>query len=348
MKRLTFSFLTPTLGLAFLFTAWTGVMADDFYNGKTIRFVVGSAPGGGYDTYTRLIARHIGRYIPGSPATVVENMDGAGGLIAANYLYKRAVPDGQTIAVFNNANIVQKALGDPRINIDFRKLDWIGAPSVGAPMCMIMGFTGLKTLDDVLKSTKPLKMGANRAGSTGHDLPLILNQALGTRFEVISGYSGTSKIRVALQSRELDGFCSQWESMRVTARAMLDAEGNNKLIPYVMSEKWEDPEVKSLPLFKDVIKDPNKFAIYKAWADQMDFQRPLSLPPGTPKERLEVLRKALADVLKDKTLLEEAKKAKLVITHVSGEKAAKLVDEILSMPEDAKKSLSFLVRTKKS
>jgi hypothetical protein len=136
--------------------------------------------------------------------------------------------------------------------------------------------------------------------------------------------------------------------MRVTARPMLDGEGDNKLIPYVISEKWEDPEVRSLPLFKDVIKDPKKFAIYKAWADQMDFQRPLALPPGTPKARLESLRKALTDVLKDKTLVEEAKKAKLVITHVSGEKTTKLVDEILSMPEDAKKSLSFLVRTKQS
>jgi hypothetical protein len=136
--------------------------------------------------------------------------------------------------------------------------------------------------------------------------------------------------------------------MRVTARTMLDAQGDDKLIPYVMSEKWEDPEVKSLPLFKDVIKDPKKFSIYKSWAYQMEFQRPLSLPPGTPKERLEILRKALGDVLKDKTLLEEANKAKLVITHVPGEKTAKLVDDILSMPADVKQSLSFLVRTKKS
>jgi hypothetical protein len=179
-------------------------------------------------------------------------------------------------------------------------------------------------------------------------LPLILNQVLGTKFEVISGYSGTSKIRVALQSRELDGFCSQWESMRVTARSMLDAKGDNKWIPYVMSEKWEDPEVKDLPLFKDIIKDPKKLAIYKAWADQMEFQRPLALPPGTLKERLEPLRKALADVLKDKELLAEAKKSKLVITYVSGAQTEKLVDEILSMPEDAKKSLAFLVRTKKN
>ena len=219
-------------------------LGADFYQGKTLRLIVGSAPGGGYDTYTRLIARHIGHHIPGEPATVVENMPGAGGLIAANFLYKRADPDGLTIAVFNNSNVVQKALGDPRVNISFDKLGWVGAPSVGAPVCMVMGFTGLKTLDDVLHTKKTLKMGANRAGSAGYDLPLILNETLGTKFEVIGGYKGTSKIRVALQSREVDGFCSQWESMRVTARSMLDAKGDQKLIPFVINEKWEDPEVK--------------------------------------------------------------------------------------------------------
>ena len=321
-------------------------LAEDFYKGKTIRFVVGAAAGGGYDTYTRMVARHITRYIPGNPASVVENMDGAGGLIAANFLYKRATPDGQAIAVFNNSLIVQKALGDPRIGVDFRKLGWIGAPSVGVPMCMVMGFTGLKTLDDVLTYKKPLKVGATRAGSTGYDLPLILNKTLGTNFEVISGYTGTATTRVALQKRELQAFCSQWESMRVTARAMLDAPGDDKLIPFIISEKWEDPEVKDVPLFKDVIKDPKKYAIYRGWASQMDFQRPLSVPPATPKERIAILRKGLASTLKDPALLEEAKKAKLVITHVSGARTAKLVDEILSMPEDVKESLSFLVRKK--
>lgn len=344
-KLAIFAILSVT---TYLSVASTIALAQEHYAGKKIRFIVGSAAGGGYDTYTRMIARHIGRHIPGKPTTVVENMEGAGGLVAANYIYKRAAPDGLTVAVFNNSNIVQKALGDPRINIDFQKLGWIGAPSVGAPMCMIMGFTGLKTLDDVLKSTKPLKMGANRAGTTGYDLPLILNQTLGTKFDVISGYTGTAKIRVALQAHEIDGFCSNWESMRVTARSMLDAKGDSKLIPFVMSDTWEDPEVKDLPPFKNVIKDPKKFAIFRAWAGQMDFQRPLSFPPGTPKERLEILRKALAEVLQDMALLEEATKSKLVITHVSGERTAELVKEILSMPPDAKKSLAFLVRSQKS
>ena len=209
---------------------------------------------------------------------------------------------------------------------------------------MIMGFTGLKTLDDVLKTTIPLKVGATRAGSAGYDMPLILNKTLGTKFEVVSGFSGTATTRVALQKREVNAFCSQWESMRVTARAMLDAKGDNKLIPFVIGERWDDPEVKDLPLLKDVIKDPKKYAIYRAWESQMDFQRPLTVAPGTPKERLEILRKALADTLKDPELLADAKKSKLVITAVSGEKTEKLVDEVLSMPKEAKDSLAFLVR----
>lgn len=343
-RRLTVAGLLGIAGCLLIMAQPT--IGAEYYQGKTLRLIVGSAPGGGYDTYTRMIARHISRHIPGNPATVIENMPGAGGLVAANFIYKRADADGLTLAVFNNSNIVQKALGDPRINIEFDKLGWVGAPSVGAPMCMVMGFTGLKTLDDVLKTKKKLKMGANRAGTTGYDLPLILNKTIGTDFEVISGYSGTSKIRVSLQSRELDGFCSNWESMRVTARSMLDAEGDKKLIPFIINERWQDPEVKDLPLFKDVIKDPKKFAIYKAWADQMDFQRPFSVPPKTPHDRLAILRKALSDSLKDPKLLAEAKKSKLVITYVSGERTAKLVQEILAMPEEAKQSLSFLVRTK--
>jgi len=342
--------MKTTLGRIFLAAVafWVGgtaARAEDFYQGKTIRMMVFGAPGGGYDTYTRMIARHIVRYIPGQPSAVVENMEGAGGLVLANYLYKRAEPDGLTFGTFNNSLIVQHALGDPRIRLDFTKYGWVGAPSVGAPMCMVMGFTGLKTLQDVLNYKKPLKVGATRAGSTGYDLPLIMNKTLGTNFEVISGYTGTSTTRVALQKRELQAFCSQWESMRVTARAMLDAPGDDKLIPFIINERsWEDPEVKNLPTFKEAIKDPKKYSIYESWAFQMDFQRAFSLPPGTPKDRLEILRKAFVATLKDPELLKDAAKSKLVITPVPGEKVEKLVEAILNMPREAKESLSFLVR----
>ncbi|HZD41861.1 MAG TPA: hypothetical protein VE131_14150 [Terriglobales bacterium] len=326
---------------------FSNVRANDFYQGKTIRLMVFGAPGGGYDTYTRMIARHISHYIPGQPSTVVENMTGAGGLVLANYLYKIAKPDGLTFGTFNNSLIVQKALGDPRIKIDFRKYGWIGAPSIGAPSCMVMGFTGLKTLDDVLKYDQPLKAGCTRAGSTGCDLPKIMNKTLGTKFDVITGYSGTSTTRVALQKRELQAFCSNWESMRVTARSMLNAKGDDKLIPFIISERWDDPEVKNLPTFKEAIKDPKKYAIYEGWAFQMEFQRAFALPPGTPKERLNILRQGFMETLKDPELLAEAKKAHLVITPVPGKKVEELVDKILNMAPDVKEDLSFLVHKPK-
>ena len=338
---------TLVLSLALSLCGSPAAWAEDFYKGKTIRFIIGQAAGGGYDTYGRLIARHIRKHIPGNPATTAENMEGAGSLISANYVFRQASHDGLNVVMFNNSLVLQNALGDPRIKIDFRKLGWVGAPSVGVPVCMVMGFTGLKNLDDVLKTKMALKAGATRAGSAGYDLPLILNKTLGTNIEVISGFTGTATTRVALQKHEVNTFCSQWESMRVTARAMLDAKGEDKLIPFIISEHWDDPEVKNLPLFKDAIKDPKKYAIFRAWAAQMDFQRPFTVAPGTPKERLEILRKGLAETLKDPELLAEAKKSKLVITPVSGEKTEQLVDEILSMSPEAKENLAFLVRKTK-
>ncbi|HYA29560.1 MAG TPA: hypothetical protein VEI95_12140, partial [Acidobacteriota bacterium] len=122
--------------------------AEDFYKGKTIRFIVGYAPGGGYDTYTRAIARHIGKFIPGNPTAVVENMEGAGSLLAANYMFNKAEPDGLTVGDFNSGMVTQQALDAKGIRFDARKFGWIGAPGKGWPTCMVMGFTGLKTLDD--------------------------------------------------------------------------------------------------------------------------------------------------------------------------------------------------------
>src|SRR5918995_41883 len=341
-----FYHLTIALGLVLIGMSPATGDAEDFYKGKTIRFVVGYAPGGGYDTYTRAIARHIGKHIPGNPSAVVENMEGAGSLLAANYMFSKAEPDGLTVGNFNSGMVTQQALGSRGVRFDARKFGWIGAPVIGFPACMVMGFTGLKRLDEVMKSSDKLKFGATRAGASSDDLPKIMNALMGTKFQIISGYKGTGPIRIALQRREIDSLCSGWESMRVTARSLLDAKGDDKLIPFIINEQWEDPEVKNLPLFKDVIKDPKKYAVYRAWASQMDFQRPFSVPPGTPKDRIAILRKALTDTLKDPELLKEANKAKLVITAVSGEKTEKLVKEILSMPSDVKQSLAFLVRQK--
>lgn len=319
--------------------------ADDFYKGKTIRFVVGAPAGGGYDTYARAIGRLLGKHIPGNPSMVVDNMDGAGSLIAANYVYNKAERDGLTIGVWISGQIIRQALGDRGPKFDGRKFGWIGAPSKGSPTCAIMGFTGMKTWDDVLHSKRPIRMGGVRAGTAYDDAPTILNNVAGTKFEVITGYKGTSPIRIAMQSREVEGACLGWESMRVSNRAMLDAKGDDKLIPFITHKRLEDPEIKDLPLFTEVIKGKDNLATYNTWAASYEFQRPFSLPPGAPPERLQTLRNAFAATLRDPALLAEAKKMKLDIDPVSGEDIDGYVKQIYSMSDKVKHNLSFLVKS---
>lgn len=347
MKRaITIAALIIGIGLI-LNLAPSMAEADDFYAGKTIRFIVGAPAGGGYDTYTRSIARHLGKHIPGNPTMVIENMDGAGSLIAANYVYNKAEPDGLTVGVWISGQIIRDALGDHSIKFDGRKFGWIGAPSNGSPTCAIMGFTGMKTWDDVINSKRPIKMGGVRAGTSYTDVPNILNKVAGTKFDVISGYAGTSPVRLAMQRHEVEGACLGWESMRVSNRAMLDAKGDDRLIPFIAHRKVEDPDVKDLPLFTEVIKGKDNIATYKSWAASYEFQRPFSLPPNSPPERLQTLRKAFAATLRDPEFLAEAKKTKLYIKPVSGEAVEGYVQEIYSMSDKVKENLSFLVTTKK-
>lgn len=342
--------LNSLLAGLFLIGNTASAPANDFYNGKTVRVAVGFAAGGGYDTYARAVARHIGKHIPGNPSFVVDNMDGAGSLIAANYTYSKADRDGTFIGVWNSAFVLYQALGDRAVRLDAKKLNWVGAPVKGSPACNIMAFTGLKTMDDVLKSGKSLKMGATRAGSTYNDLPKILNQTIGTKFDVITGFKGTSKITVAMRSRELDGGCWGWESARVTARAMLDAKGDERLIPILVHSKWEDPELAGVPLTRDYIKskgDKDGVELYNAWVNQYEFQRPWVLPPGVPNDRVETLRKAFKATLEDPEFLAEAKKTKLKLDYVSASEINGLVKDILEISSKAKEGLQFLVRKEK-
>jgi len=317
--------------------------ASEFFKGKTIRFIVGYAPGGGYDTYTRLVASHISKYIPGNPTIVVQNMTGAGSLIAANYTYNRAKPDRLTVGVWNSTWTLRQALGSRRVKFQADRFGWVGAPVKGSPTCAIMGHTGLKTLKDIVNSGKHIKMGATRAGSTTYDLPIILNMTLGTNFDVISGYTGTATIRIAMQEGEIDAACWSWESMMTTARAMLDAEDDDQLIPFLTQDNIGDREIAHLPQITDVIKGEDNLATFRTWMAVYEFQRPLSLPPGTPKDRLNILRRALKATVKDRRFLAVGRKSKIPISYVSGPEIEKFVAQILTLPRKAKKDLQFTV-----
>jgi tripartite-type tricarboxylate transporter receptor subunit TctC len=332
------------LGLFLCVSAPGTALGEEFYKGKTIVFIVGLPPGGGYDTDTRAVARHIGKYIPGNPTLIVQNMVGAGSLTAAHYIYNRAKPDGLTVGVWNSGLVLRQALGDRSVKFKGDQFGWIGAPSKGHATCAVMGFTGLRTLKDVLNSKKPIKMGGTGPGLVTHDLPKILNLTLGTKFDVIPGYEGTSRLRIALQVREVDGACFGWEAMRVIARTMLEAKGDDKLIPFVTHGDFAEPRVKDLPRLTEVIKGTENQVILNAYLLSYDFERPFMLPPGTPKEQLSILRKAFKATLEDPQFLAEAKRSELVINYVSGEEIEKFVAQILGIAPKTREKLQFLVK----
>jgi tripartite-type tricarboxylate transporter receptor subunit TctC len=336
----------PSLTLSLLLLGTTGATAQDFYKDKMIRFIVGQAGGGGYDTYTRTIAHHMIKHVPGNPAITVENMTGAGSLVAANYLYNTAKPDGLTIANWNSAFVLSQALGDPNVRFDARKFGWIGAPSKGVPVCLIMGFSGPKTFDEILKAGRPIKMGGTAPGSHSIDLPLMLNKMLGTKFQVVSGYPGTSQTRLALQRREVDGQCTNWESVLSTQRELLDAKRDDKMIPFLVHARLADPELQNVPLFSEALKEEASRNTYKAYMAQMEYQRPLTVAPGTPTERLEILRRAFKATLADPDFMAQATKSKLDITYVSGEEIDRIVVEVLSLSPKVKENLQFLSQVK--
>jgi tripartite-type tricarboxylate transporter receptor subunit TctC len=324
-------------------------MGADFYKGKTIDILVGFSAGGGYDLAARTVGRHLGDHIPGHPGVVVENRAGAGGLLAADQLFYKAKPDGLTIGTMDGgAYALDKVLGRPSIRFDSRKFGWMGTPAPATPVCAVMGFTGLKTLKDILKSGKHLRMGATQTGSTPADLPKILNWALGTKFDVITGYKGTSRIRLAMQRHEMDGACWTWESMRTTARNMLDATGDDQLIPFLIAKRWDDPEVAHIPLIPQVIKDPEKLAGYKAWVAKYQFEHPFMTPPGLPKVRLELLQQAFKATLEDPKFLAEARKSNLYIQYVSPQEIHAKLNDIYSLSPELKKALQFLLPANKN
>jgi len=317
--------------------------AEAIFKGKTIRLLIGYSAGGGYDTYGRAIARHFSKHIPGNPEIVVDQMTGAGSLIAANYLYNQAKPDGLTIGLWNSGHIFQEALsGNPGILFHGEKFGYLGAPSNGNPVCAIMARTGLKTLADV-RGAKGLKFGATAgAGSSLADTPKILNKWLGTDIKVVSGYKGSSKVRLALQAHELDGACWGWESMSVTGRSMLDATGDDKFIPFAVTFAADDPEIKGLPVIEEEIEDPADKALLKVWSTGYEFQRPYTLPPGASEEVIGILSAAYAATMADPAFLADAEQASLYLLPRSRAQIDGWVADLLRISSDTKAELQFL------
>lgn len=327
-KRLTLIIATIA-GIAF----FTGVVftatAEEFYKGKTIRFVVGFSPGGGFDTYTRAIARHIGKHIPGNPSTLVINMTGAASLVAANHIYNKAKADGLTIGNFIGPLVLQQVMGNKAAKFDGRKFGWLGAPVRDHTVCAFTKASGITSMAKWFAAKRPVKIAATGPGSNTSDPPKILKETLGLPTQVIDGYRGTSNMVLAMESGEVDGGCWTWQAMKVMVRNQLET-GSFRVVVQLMSDFH--PDLKDVPLAIDYAKtDLARELIRVATHDQGTIMRPYSLPPETPKDRIAILRRAFTETLKDPDFLGEAKKSGLEIDPVSSQKIERIFAGLYEM-----------------
>jgi tripartite-type tricarboxylate transporter receptor subunit TctC len=311
------------IALAFVSSSHDLSYAQDFYAGKTIRIIVGFPAGGGFDTYSRIIARHINKYIPGNPAVLVDNVTGAGSLIAANSVYKAAKPDGLTIGNFIGNLISQQLFGGSGIEFDARKFEWIGVPVKDHVVCALTKASGITSIDAWMAAKVPVKLGGSAPGTTNDDSAKLIKAALGLPIQLVTGYKGTAPIKLAAESGEIDGGCWAWESIKVMWRQGLDAGEVNIVLQAVPKAVADLPKV---PVAIELAKtDEARKLIQAGIHDTAAITRPYALAPGTPKDRVEMLRRAFRETMKDKDFLAEAVKSKLDVDPVSGEEVEKIV-----------------------
>ena len=300
-----------------------------FYEGKSIRIIVGFSAGGGYDAYSRLLGRHMGKHIPGNPAIVVENMPGAGSMISANYTYKAAKPDGLTIGHFIGGLFLQQLLGKAGIEFDAARFQFVGVPAQDNFVLGVSKSSGITDLESWLSSKQIVKFGGVSTGSGTDDFPNLLRVTIGLPAQMVSGYKGTADVRLAFNSGEIAGLSNSWESTKSTWRKELES-GDLKLI--VAATLKPHPELTKLPLALNYAKtDEAKRLISTVARVHGPTVRPYVLPPNTPKDRVQIVRKAFMDTMKDPEFLAEAKKANLDINPDDGATLEQNVREILKL-----------------
>jgi tripartite-type tricarboxylate transporter receptor subunit TctC len=302
---------------------------DGFYKGKTVRIIVGASAGGGYDTYSRTIARHMGKHIPGNPGFVVDNMPGAGFLISANHMYKVAKPDGLTIGHFIGGLFLQQLLGKPGVEFDARKFEYMGVPAQDNYMLGVHKSTGITSVEQWLSSKTMIKFGGVGVGSATDDIPKVLGAAIGLPFQLVSGYKGTADVRLAFNSGEINGICNSWESFKATWSKELAA---GEVVIVLQNVAKPHPDQPKLPLAINYAKTEEGQKLIRALVHSVGpTARPYVLPPGTPKDRVQILRKAFIDTVKDPEFLADANKARLDINPLDGAELEKNVKEVFNL-----------------
>jgi tripartite-type tricarboxylate transporter receptor subunit TctC len=281
----------------------------EFYKDKSVAMIIGGSPGGGFDTLARAIARHIGKHIPGNPSIVPRNMQGAGGLAAMDHIYNIAAKDGSVIALVGTTTpFVPLVTGKPA-RFDPLKMNWLGTPSIEAPMVLVWNTVPVKTVEDL--KTRETTMGASGADSPQAFFGRLINTVLGTKMKIITGYQGQNEIFIAMERGEVDGFPSAPYSSLTSTRPNWLRDGSARAIVQYGPEPLK--ELPDVPWAPNLITDPADLELLKVANAPNAMGRPLVMPPDVPADRLAAMRKALADTFKDREFIAEAEKIGLVV-----------------------------------
>jgi tripartite-type tricarboxylate transporter receptor subunit TctC len=299
-----------------------------FYKGKTIRMIVATSAGGGFDAYTRTLARHFGKHVPGDPAIVVENMAGAGHLIGANHMYKIAKPDGLTVGHFQGGLFLYQLFKKPGIEFDAAKFEFIGSPIKESRACAFTKSSGITSVEKWLAAKTPVKIGGIGGGAPD-DMAHMLAATTALPIQLVAGYKGTSEIRLAAESGELAGGCWTWDSIRSTWNKAIQS---GEAIVVLQALAKPHPELANVPLATSLAKnDEARQLIQAGIQDPADYYRPYVAPPGTPKARVAILRHAFDATMKDPEFLAEAKKANLDIEPITGQEMEQLIAGVFKL-----------------
>jgi tripartite-type tricarboxylate transporter receptor subunit TctC len=306
----------------------------DFYKNKQIVFQVGFGAGGGYDTTSRIVARHFGRHVPGKPNVIVQNVPGAGSMKVANSVYNTAPKDGSVLAVFSSSVAMVPLYGKRKTKFETAKFEWIGSMHRDAQACGVWkgAGQGIKTLHDFVAAKETIIFGSNGPTSPLTTFPLFIRNVLGAKVKIVHGYKGTKAVNFAMQKGELTGTCGMYESS--VRGAFFPSFSSGNLVLFVqLAEGIKVPLFGRATNIYDMLKTEEQKKMARLVFGPSEITRPLAAPPGTPRARVAALRKALLDTMKDPALIADAKRIKVVFKPIPGEEVAARFNDYFKTPK---------------
>jgi len=314
----------------------TGAAQSSPYEGKTVTIVVGFKAGGGYDRTARILARHLPKHIPGKPNVIVQNMPGANSITAANHVYAVAKPDGLTIGTFNRNLVLAQLTNVPGVKFDMTKFAWIGSAASETTVLAIRSDLQFNSFEELRKSGKTVVIGATGPGANTYDFPLLLKEFLGVNFKIVSGYSSSADIMLAIERKEVDARAGSYSSLRTFI--------DRKLVHPVIRARAVEPGIEHLPVDESFAPNARAKAIMALRSAPEVVGRPYVMTPGTPAETLRIMREAFAAAMKDPELVAESTKAKMELEYLSGEETLKILTEVLAQPKDVVDEFSKYIK----